>query len=292
MRLNGTLSAILGYFLWGILPIYWKQISFLPADEILAHRTVWSLVFVTSILVIRKNWHWISGFLSNRKAVLTFVLSSLIIGTNWYIYIWAVNHEYIVEASLGYFINPLFSVLLGVLFFKEKLNKLQYVAVGLALIGVIYLTINYGRLPWVAILLAFFFGLYGLVRKIGKLDASEGMFVEMVLLFFPALAYLLYLEITHRGAFGHADPLTSIYLVFAGAATMLPLLFFTYAAKRVPLSQLGLLQYLAPMLQFLIGVFIYKEEFTSSTLIGFIFIWTALIIYSWDLLRFSFSGKK
>jgi chloramphenicol-sensitive protein RarD len=292
MRLNGTLAAIIGYFLWGVLPIYWKQIAHIPATEILAHRIVWSLLFVALVLASRRHWQWLGETLRDRRIIFASLLSAAIIGANWFIYIWAVNNDYIVEASLGYFINPLFNVVFGVLFFREHLRPLQWLAVLLAFTGVIYLTIDYGRLPWVALGLATMFGIYGILRKIARLDASEGLFVEMIYLFLPGLIYLLLLNANGQSHFLHSGTRTDFFLLGAGAATMLPLLFFTYAARRIRLSQLGLLQYLAPTLQFLIGVFLYKEAFTSSHLIGFAIIWLALLIYSTDLLRAIVSPKK
>lgn len=292
MRSKGSLSAVMAYLLWGVLPIFWKQISYIPSREILAHRMVWSLLLVATILFFRKKWAWVKPFLRSPKTIFFFALSSFIIGLNWFIYIWAVNNNYIVEASLGYFINPLFSVVLGVFIFKEQLSITQWLAVALAFCGVAYLTFNYGRLPWVALLLAFFFGLYGLLRKIGKLDAAEGLFIEMSILFLPGLGFLIYLQMAGTGTFLNTSTGTDIFLLLTGAATLTPLFFFTYAAKRTSLSTLGILQYMAPVLQFLIGVFIYKENFTSSTLIGFIFIWAALAIYTWDLLRPTKRSKR
>ena len=285
MKINGALSAVIGFLLWGILPIYWKQISYVPSLEIFAHRIIWSLLFVTLLLTVNKNWGWLKVAIKNPRKILIFTISSLFIGINWYIYIYAVNNNFIVEASLGYFINPLFNVFLGVIFFREKLSKNQWLAVGLAFIAVSYLTISYGRLPWVALTLAFCFGIYGLLRKIAKLGASEGLFIEMLILSIPALVYLISISISGSGSFTNIDFKTDIYLVLAGLVTMLPLLFFTHAAQKVPLSTLGLLQYMAPLLQFLIGVFLYAEEFGTKDLIGFTGIWLALSIYTFDLLR-------
>lgn len=285
MQRSGNLAAFFAYFLWGILPIYWKQIAHIPAAEILAHRMAWSLVFVALILIIRREWQWVKPLLKDLKNILIFIASALLIGINWFTYIYAVNSNLIVEASLGYFINPLFSVVLGLVFFREQLRPLQWLAVGLALIGVVWLTVQYGRLPWVAIILTVCFGLYGLLRKIGRLESNQGLFVEMSVWFIPAVFFLLTLDVEGTGSFGRSGLHDTVYLAGAGAATMLPLIFFTYAAKRVKLSTLGILQYLAPIMQFLIGVLIYKEAFSDDKLVGFLFIWTALVIYTVTLLK-------
>ncbi len=285
MKISGNLSAISGYLLWGILPVYWKQLNFVSPEEILAHRIVWSLVFLAVLLFFRRRWAWIGFLLKNKKTLLFFLFSALVIGTNWFIYIYAVNNNFIVEASLGYFINPLLNVVLGVLIFKERLSKIQWTAVLLAFISVAYLTVNYGRVPWIALMLAALFGLYGLLRKVGKLDSMDGLFVEMLFLFLPAMLYVIYLEKSGQAVFAHTAFSGNALLILSGAVTMLPLLFFTYAAKRVKLATLGLLQYLAPTLQFLIGIFVYNEVFTLREFIGFSFLWAALALYSYDLLR-------
>jgi len=211
-------------------------------------------------------------------------LTSILIGSNWFTYVYAVTSGFIVESSLGYFINPLFYVLLGVIFLKEKLRKWQLIAIFIASIGVLYLTFVYGTFPWIAIVLALTFGLYGLLRKVAPLEALEGLTLETAILFLPSLAVLIYLEFKGIGSFGHVTLAKTGLLILTGAATSLPLLLFAIGARRITLINLGFLQYIAPTLQFLIGVLIYKEYFGGNRLVGFCIIWLALIIYSVDLL--------
>ena len=216
-----------------------------------------------------------------------FTASALLLSVNWFVYIWGVNAGFIVETSLGYFINPLVSVLMGVFFLGEQLRKGQWLAIALAGVGVIYLTVRYGALPWIALTLATSFALYGLIRKTAPLGSLEGLSLETALMFIPALGYLVYLESLGTAAFGHVDGLTTGLLMFAGAATAVPLLFFAAGARRTRLATIGILQYIAPTLQFLIGVLIYHEPFTADRLVGFGFIWLALFIYSGENIWFS-----
>jgi chloramphenicol-sensitive protein RarD len=277
---RGVLLAIGAYGLWGFLPIYWKMIDIVPAAQILSHRIIWSFVFLTIILLIKKD---ISAFrlaIQPRKTLAIFSLAATLIGVNWLTYIWGVNAGYIVETSLGYFINPLVSVLLGVLFLKEKLRPLQWIPIFLAATGVLYLTISYGGLPWIALVLAFTFGLYGLIKKTAPLNSLHGLTLETGILFLPALFFLLLAEGQGTGLIGHTGWVVSLLLIFTGIVTALPLLLFSSAAKQINLSTLGILQYIAPTMQFLIGVLMYGEPFTQSRLIGFSIIWVALLIYS------------
>lgn len=277
---RGLLYATGAYVLWGLLPIYWKALQTVPSLEILAHRMVWSLVVVIILLAVQRHWRWITTSVRNKRVILTFMTSALLLSLNWFIYIWAVNAGYIVETSLGYFINPLINVLLGVLFLKERLRFWQGTAIMIAFSGVLYLTLTYRALPWIALTLACSFGFYGLLRKTASLNSLEGLTLETLLLFPPALAYLLYLEWTGSAAFAHAGPSTTALLALAGLATALPLLLFAAGARRITLTTLGLLQYTAPTLQFLIGVFVYDEALTPARLIGFCLIWLALFLYS------------
>jgi chloramphenicol-sensitive protein RarD len=279
---NGIFAAIGAYILWGLLPIYWKTIDEVPAIEILCHRMVWSLVFVVLILSWKKHWRWLKAATKNRSTLFTFLVSAVILALNWLTYIWAINSGYIVEASLGYFINPLISVVLGVLFLKERLRLWQWLSISLALTGVSYLTFSYGKFPWIALILAFSFGFYGLLRKTSALSSLEGLSVELAIMFLPALAYLLYLESSGTASFGHTAATTSGILALTGVATATPLLFFAYGARRVQLSTLGILQYIAPSIQFLLGVFVYKEDFPQTRLVGFIIIWISLFIYTFE----------
>lgn len=280
MKDRGFLYALSAYLLWGFLPIFWKAVQTVPALEILAHRMVWSLVFLATVLVVKRRWEWIRPLFHNRRTLLTFLVTSSLLSLNWFTYIWAVNAGFIIETSLGYFINPLLNVLLGVLFLRERVRPRQWAAIVIAAAGVVYMTISYGALPWISLTLAGSFGLYGLLRKTAALEALEGLSLEMLILFIPALGYLLYLAFTGQGSFGHTSGTTSLLLALAGVVTAVPLWLFALGARRVTLVTLGLLQYIAPTIQFLIGVFVYGEVFTRTYQVGFSFIWVALLIYS------------
>jgi len=277
---RGVLFAIGAYVLWGLFPLYWKQLETVPALEIVAHRIIWSFVFIFGVMILVKRARDLWKDFHRPQVLLTYAASATLLSINWLTYIWGVNSGYIVEASLGYFINPLVSVLLGVIFFRERLRPVQWTAIGLAAVGVGYLTVRYGSLPWIGLILAFSFGTYGLIKKRASLEALEGQTLEMALLFIPALFFLLHLETNHAGAFGHTGPGTVLLLAFGGVVTAVPLLMFAAAARRIPLSMIGILQYIAPSLQFSIGVWVYNENFSTSRLIGFCFIWSALLIYT------------
>lgn len=282
---KGLLYAIGAYFLWGLLPVFWKTLQTVPAAEILGHRMIWSLVFVAGLLTLRRRWGWLRPALRSRRTLLTFTVTGLVLSINWLTYIYGVNAGFVVETSLGYFINPLVNVLLGVIFLRERLRIGQWTAVFVAGGGVLYLTISYGALPWIALTLAFSFGLYGLLRKTGSLNSLEGLALETAVIFPLAFAYLAYLEFSGQAAFGHAGARTSLLLALSGVVTAVPLLLFAAGARRINLSTLGLLQYMAPTLQFLIGVYVYGEPFTRQRFTGFSLIWLALLIYSIDGLR-------
>ncbi len=289
---KGILYATGAYIVWGLLPLYWKALHDVPALEILAHRMVWCLGVVFLLLAYQRHWSWLPGLLRNPRTVAIFVLSALLLTLNWFVYIWAVNQGRVVESSLGYFINPLVNVLLGVLFLRERLRMWQGVAIALALCGVLYLTVNYGSLPWIALTLAGSFGLYGLLRKTAPLNSLEGLTLETLLLFLPALAYLLFQETNGVSAFGHAGLLTTLLLAFSGAATALPLLLFAAGARSITMTTLGILQYIAPTLQFLLGVLVYHEPLTLTQLAGYCLIWLALAVYTADgLLRAGKAGQ-
>ncbi|MBK8905688.1 MAG: EamA family transporter RarD [Anaerolineaceae bacterium] len=277
---KGMLYAIAAYGFWGLFPLYWKTLQHVPALEILSHRMTWSLLFVLVLLAVRRQWTWLKTAVSQPKILLLFTASAVLLSLNWFVYIWGVNAGHIVETSLGYFINPLVSVLMGVFFLGEKLRRGQWVAVGLAAAGVLYLTLRYGALPWIALTLATSFALYGLIRKTAPLGSLEGLSLETALMFVPALGYLVYLEAVGTAAFGHVDVLTTVLLGFAGVATAVPLLLFAAGARLIKLATIGILQYIAPTLQFLLGVLVYHEPFTLDRLIGFSLIWLALLVYS------------
>ncbi len=279
MRKNGTLIAFLSYVLWGLLPIYWHGLKQLPAAEILAHRIVWSLLFIVAVLALTRRWEWLRDVVQRPRAYIRFVLTAVILAVNYGVYLWANNSGHLVEASLGYFINPLVNVLLGMIFLRERLRPWQAAAVIVALLGVTYLTVDYGRLPWIALTLALTFGTYGLLRKTARLGSIEGLTLEMIVLFVPSLAYLTLLGVQGTGAFGRSTAGPTLLLLGAGAATAIPMIMFTFGARRVTMTTLGILQYIAPTLQFLIGVFAFGEPFDRTRLIGFLVIWTALAIY-------------
>ena len=277
---KGVLAALSAYLLWGFFPIYWKSIHTVPAFEILCHRVVWSMLFLIIILSLRKHWKWLRPALAVPKTILPFVASAFILAGNWLTYIWGVNSGHIVETSLGYFINPLVNVLLGVVFLKERLRKIQWFSIAMAFAGVLYLTFQYGQFPWIALTLAFSFGFYGLIRKTARLSSLEGLSVEMAILFIPALFFIFYFESQGSGSFLTGNVITKTLLPVSGLVTSIPLLLFAFGARNITLTTLGLLQYVAPTLQLMVGVFIYMESFPQTRMIGFTFIWIALLIYS------------
>ena len=277
---SGITSAIGAYALWGLLPIYWKAVRAVPSAEVVCHRMVWSFAFIALLLIWKKRWQWLQQVRERPATLITFLGTSCLLALNWFTFIWAVNAGHVVDASLGYFINPLFSVLLGVVFLRERLRPWQWAAIGLAAGGVGFLALNYGAFPWIALTLTVTFGFYGLLRKTAPLGALEGLALEMTILFLPALAYLVYVELTGSASFGHTGAATSVLLAIAGVATAVPLLLFASAARQVTLATVGVLQYVAPTLQFLLGVLAYGEPFTYASLAGFSVIWIALLIYS------------
>ncbi|MCP4967013.1 MAG: EamA family transporter RarD [bacterium] len=276
---RGIALGIGAYLVWGILPIFWKTLATVDPLEILAHRVVWSVVFLVAMVAIRHSQNRICG-LSGRAIGLLLVAGSLL-AVNWLTYIWAVNNGHIVESSLGYFINPLFNVVLGVLVLRERLEPVQWVAVGVAALGVGYMTVSLGTLPWIALVLASTFAAYALLKKqMTDVGPIESLTVEVALISIPALVFLTFVGIGSEGSFGAAGPQISILLVLTGVATAVPLALFGAAARRIRLSTIGLLQYIAPTMQFLLGVFIYDEVVTRDELIGFVLVWAGLAIYS------------
>ena len=276
----GILIGMGAFTLWGLLPLFWKLLQGTPAEEILAHRMVWSLLFFLILIAITKSWKGFQEIKNSPKILIQYGASGILISFNWFIYIWSVLNGYVVEASLGYFINPLVAVLLSVIFLKERLRPAQIGAISLAFIGVLYLTFIYGRLPWRGLILAFSFSFYGLVKKGVKLPSIHGMAVETGFQFIPALSFLLYLGLNSKGSFTLTQPNYVLLFILSGAVTGLPLLMFSIAARKISLSQLGILQYIAPSLQLFIGVLVYNEEFPQNKLIGFCLIWLAVIIYT------------
>lgn len=275
--------AVFGAFvIWGLFPIYWHQLKQVPAMQIVAHRVVWCGVFVVGYLLLRHGSGWLRAALGRPHAPLMLAASSVLISINWGLYIWAVNSGHVVESSLGYFINPLFNVLLGVLILHERLNTAQRVAVGFAAAGVIWLTWQLGAPPWIALGLALSFGSYGLIRKIAAVEAIPGLGVESVFLFLPALAYLLWTQHQGQSVFGHLPLHLDFMLVAGGAMTAVPLVWFAYGARQISYSLVGIVQYVGPTLQLLTGVFLFGEPFTGVQAQGFGLIWAALAIYAAD----------
>jgi chloramphenicol-sensitive protein RarD len=276
---KGILNGIGAYALWGLFPIYWKLLQQVPALQVIGHRIAWSFVLLIIVILLTKQWKEFRSAALTPKILGIYSIAAVLLSINWLVYVWGVNAGFIVETSLGYFINPLLSVLLGVVFLGERLRSAQWIPVGLAAVGVIYLTIAYGRLPWIALSLAFSFGIYGLVKKLAPLGSLYGLTLETAIVFPIALLYLLVVDFSGTGTFLHQGAGIDIFLIGTGAVTSIPLLLFASAARQIPLTVIGILQYIAPTLQFLIGVFLYHEAFDQSRLIGFSLVWLALIIF-------------
>ncbi|HMZ08194.1 MAG TPA: EamA family transporter RarD [Anaerolineales bacterium] len=276
---KGILSGIAAYAMWGFFPIYWKLLHNVPAVQLLGHRISWSFLLLVMYILVTSQWKDFRASAFKPNVLGIYAVAGVLLSLNWLIYVWGVNAGYIVETSLGYFINPLLSVLLGVFFLREKLRPMQWVPVVLATIGVIYLTITYGRLPWIALSLAVTFGLYGFVKKLSPLGSVFGLTLETGIVFPIALIYLSFVQVNGTGAFLHDGPMVDFLLIGGGIVTTIPLIMFATAAKQIPLNMIGVLQYFAPTIQFLIGVFLYKEPFDSTRFIGFGIVWLALIVF-------------
>ncbi len=276
----GVLYGALAFTLWGFLPLYWKLLRSVPSDQILAHRILWSFVFVTGLLAWRGELSKLRDVLKDRKSTKMVLLSAAFITANWGIYIWSVNADHLVEASMGYYINPLIVTTLGMTVLKERLNRLQYVALAFAAVGVAYMTVQYGRFPWIAVSLAVSFALYGLFKKLINVESTVGLALETMVLTPLTLVYILYGCFRGNSALMVASWSTLVLLLLSGVITALPLLWFGMGAKRVRLSTIGFLQYISPTIQLVLGVLIYKEPFSAAHLISFGFIWIALLLYS------------
>ena len=285
---RGVWIAVAAYVAWGLMPLYWHVLKAVPAMQIMAHRVVWSTLLVCGWLGFKYGRGWVRETLSRPRAAPMLALSGVLIAFNWGLYIWAVNAGHVVESALGYFINPLLSVMLGVFVLKERLNRTQWASVAIAAIGVLWLTISYGSFPWIALSLAASFGIYGLVRKLLGVPPVRGLGVENLYLLLPALAFLAWTEATGQGhLFAHGDAASwgigvAALLVFGGVLTALPLIGFAAAVQRIPYSLVGLLQYISPTLQLLVGVLVLHEPFGHDRAIGFGFIWIALALYAID----------
>ncbi|TYQ05422.1 UNVERIFIED_ORG: chloramphenicol-sensitive protein RarD [Zoogloea ramigera] len=276
----GILYAASAFILWGIFPLYFHAIRAVPPLEILGHRMLWSLLFLAIVLTVRQQWKWLPQVVRQPRVLGAFVASALLLSSNWFVYIWSVNNGHVLDASLGYFINPLINVMLGMLVLKETLRRGQWLAIGLAACGVAWLTWSAGELPWIALILGISFACYGLLRKTAALAALEGLSLETMLLFPLALGYVAWLTVHGQNTFVNTDTgATRWLLAAAGPITAIPLLLFAAGARKISMSALGLLQYLSPSLQALLGVWVFHEAFPQERLIGFAIIWTALALY-------------
>jgi chloramphenicol-sensitive protein RarD len=281
----GYICALCSGLIWGITPIYFKALSAVPPVEILMHRMVWSSLLLLILLCGLRRWQRWFALIGSRRALSIFTVTALLVAGNWFVYIWAVHHGFIVQASLGYFIYPLVSVMLGMVFLRERLRPAQTIAVLLAGTGVACLAVSHGRFPWISLALAFLFSFYALIRKVAKADALEGLTAEMFLMVVPAILYLVYLGRSRQAVFLSAGWTTDALLMGTALITAVPLLLFNIGGRRLPLSHLSFMQYLAPTCQFLIGLFLYREPFSPAQLVTFILTWLALIIFTVDSIR-------
>jgi chloramphenicol-sensitive protein RarD len=276
---KGAWYAVGAYTIWGLLPVYWKWLQAVPAPQVLGHRILWSFLSLIALIWLSRQGKSFRAAVVQPQILRLYTIAAVLLGINWLTYVWAVNAGFIVETSLGYFINPLLNVALGVVFLRERLRSWQWLAIALAAAGVLYLTFVYGSFPWIALTLAVTFGLYGMVKKTAPLGSLHGLTLETAVLFLPALAYLSFSEVIGQGSFLHTGALGSLLLMGAGPVTSIPLLMFASAAQRIPLSLVGIFQYIAPTLQFLLGVLVYGEAFSTTRLIGFGLVWVGLIIF-------------
>jgi chloramphenicol-sensitive protein RarD len=283
---KGYLAAFAAYLFWGLSPIYWKIVASVPALEILSLRIFWAVPFLLLVLLIRKDFSAFKTFWHAPWKYKAYLLSPFLLATNWLVWIWSVSNGYVVDASLGYFINPLLNVVMGVMLLHEHLRRVQWISLLLALAGVVYLTVNYGQFPWIALTLAGTFALYGFIRKTAALGALNGLAIEISVLLMPALFLLLYLYKTGTLSLPSLSLEMHSWLSLTGLITVFPLVVFAYGARKIPYSTLGFIQYIAPTLQFLLGIYLYNESFSREKLIGFSFIWLALIVYSIENLYF------
>ncbi len=288
----GVTYAVLAFTTWGLYPLYFRLITTVPPLEVVLHRSVWSLLFVLALLAWLKRWDWLRPLVRQPRQLAIYCASALLIGANWLVYVHAMQTQQVLQASLGYFINPLVSVALGVLVLGERLRPLQWLAVGLASLGVAWLTWRQGGLPWIALALALLFGVYGLVRKTAPLGALEGLAAETLLLAPIAAPWLIWLTIGHTQPVVEGQPLLLFWLVLSGPLTALPLLFFALAARRLPLASVGVLQYISPSLQFVLGIWVFGEAFDAMRLVGFALIWSALLCYSADAVGLNFRQRS
>ena len=290
-RMNpGFLYCILAFSMWGTFPLYFRALGAVPASEMVLHRCVWSVVLLLGILALRRHWAWLGAVMREPRRILVFAGSAALLLGNWFVYVYAVQNGHVVEASLGYFINPLLNVMLGVLVLHERLRRPQWAAVALAAAGVLWLTWQTGRLPWIALVLAGTFAIYGLIRKTASLGALEGLTIENLVVAPIVVPALIFWTASGHGALASGDTGLVGLLVLAGPLTALPLLLFAAGARRLPLATVGLLQYLSPSLQLVLGIWVFHEPFDGARLVGFACIWAGLAIYSFDALLRSRAG--
>jgi chloramphenicol-sensitive protein RarD len=281
----GLIFGFAAYGLWGLFPLYWSRLAPATPLEILCDRFVWSLVFLVLLMSATRTWGRLRPVLTSGRSLLLLAAASLLIGINWGLYIWAVTNEHVVEGALGYFINPLVLVVVGTVFLGEKLRRLQWFAIALAVLAVVVTTIGYGRLPWVALVLAFSFAGYGVIKKVADVDPIASLTIETAYATPFCVAYLVWLASQGSLVFGHSTVQESLLLAGAGVVTAIPLLLFNAAAIRIPLSTMGLLQYLTPSIQFFLGIFLLKEPMSPILLTGFLIVWAALALFTFDSLR-------
>jgi chloramphenicol-sensitive protein RarD len=291
-RRLGIASGLGAYALWGLFPLYFPLLEPAGGLEIVAHRVVWSLLFVGLLLTVVRRWSLVRAAVTDVRTLLVLAGAAALISVNWLVFVYGVNSGHVVETSLGYFINPLVSVVLGVVVFSERLRRLQWTAVGLAAVAVTVLTVDYGRPPWIALSLAGSFALYGVMKKLVRVEAAPGLFLETALVALPAAGVIAVLHSQGEGSFGNLGAGHTALLVLSGVATAVPLLLFAAAARRVPLSTVGLLQYLTPCMHLTIGVFVYGEPMPAVRLVGFALVWTALAVFTVDSLRHARAGSR
>jgi chloramphenicol-sensitive protein RarD len=281
----GVVYAASAYIIWGVIPIFWKYLDHVGAVEIVVHRIVWTLIFALAALGAWERLPKLVSALTNRKSLLALTASAVLIAVNWGLFIWAVTADRIIETSLGYYINPLVSFILGVAFLGERLSRLQMIAIGLACLGVVNQTVSLGYLPWVSLVLAVSFGIYGLIRKQVAVESLEGLTVEAIVLAPLSLGYIIYLVTSGQGAFFHVSVTTDFLLILAGPLTAIPLLLFSAGVRLIRLSTIGFLQYLAPSISLILAVFLFGEPFTQAHAITFALIWSALALVSWEAFK-------
>ncbi len=278
----GFIFGIFAYLIWGLSPIYWKELHTVSSVQVVLHRIIWSFFFLLPLIFIQGHWSEFVQTFKRWKTLGILFFTAVLISVNWVLYIWAVNNDYVLQASLGYYINPLVNVLLGTVFLKERLRRLQLIAVGLAFAGVLFMTLFLGQFPWISLTLAFSFGFYALTKKMISVSSSVGLTIETLILTVPAVAYVMYLDAQGTSAFLHQGIKIDILLIGAALMTALPLLLFTLAARRLSLITIGFMQYMAPTCIFFLGVLVYKEPFVYVQIVTFVCIWIALIIFSVD----------